>query len=460
MNVAACEQGQNDFTSGNLLSNLWAMTWPLLLTMLSLSVIDLVHVHVAEAGGAVCQAAVGLGDQVMMIAILVATSLGNGAAAVVAKKFGAGQTQDTIAAAASALNVAASAGLGLAALLSAGSCLDLTAICGDKAVATTASSYLGLMSWYLVPFTTVSAVNAIFRAAGNSRLQLQVICLMTATDVLLNMLLGGNGNLQSVAASALIAASLGAVFALVSLRKSSFAAVFAKGASKGGDDARQILQIGLGSAALELARITSTFVLFFILGQSHESAAGMAAWTLGMRLESFVFMPLDALAMGAAAIIGQNIGAGNIQRAWSAGWMTAGIGVLLMSIAGFALAFFAQDLAALLSHDSNVLQLTADYLRANGIAEPFLALEVILGSALQTTGNVRQPMLIGLASNWMLRLPLAAALALTAGQGAEGVWMAMAVSNLLAGVLMAYSYAKNDVWTTMPSSLDASSAAI
>ena len=61
-------------------------------------------------------------------------------------------------------------------------------------------------------------------------------------------------------------------------------------------------------------------------------------------------------------------------------------------------------------------------------------------------------MSIGILSNWIVRLPVAALLGLSAGFGPAGVWLAMTVSNILAGLLMLSRFCSNDTWTMLSAS--------
>jgi putative MATE family efflux protein len=184
----------------------------------------------------------------------------------------------------------------------------------------------------------------------------------------------------------------------------------------------------------------STFVLFFILSRLPAPTAALASWTIGMRVEALLFMPLMALSLAVGSIVGQNLGAKRVDRATTAGWHVTWIGVGCMVVLGTLLFVLADECAALMSKDPKTIEITADYLRINAMAEPFLAVNMILSGALQGAGDTKVTMWISIFSNWVIRLPMAWYLSLQANWDANGTWVAMSVSVIISSVIVAYRF--------------------
>jgi Na+-driven multidrug efflux pump len=79
--------------------------------------------------------------------------------------------------------------------------------------------------------------------------------------------------------------------------------------------------------------------------------------------------------------------------------------------------------------------LAVAYLRIAAISEPFLALGMVLTGALQGAGETKAPTLLTAITMIAFRLPLAWALCLPLGLGAQGGWYAMSASTVLQGLL-------------------------
>ncbi len=77
-----------------------------------------------------------------------------------------------------------------------------------------------------------------------------------------------------------------------------------------------------------------------------------------------------------------------------------------------------------------------------------MALSLILGGGLQGAGDTKGSMKVIITGMWVVRLPLAFVLAFVLGYGARGVWIAMLVSMVVQGILMALRFYKGD-WKTI-----------
>jgi MATE family multidrug resistance protein len=189
---------------------------------------------------------------------------------------------------------------------------------------------------------------------------------------------------------------------------------------------------------LQIAWNFGTIVLYNILGRLGEaSITALAAIANGLRIEAMIFLPAFALNMSASVLIGQNLGAGNPDRAERVGWRIAAAGIVLLSAMAVVVFIRAEDFAALVARDSAVLAETARYLRYNMMGQPFIALSLSLGGGLQGAGDTRGTMWVIIIAVWLIRLPLAWMLALPLGFGAAGVWAAMVASMICQGLLMA-----------------------
>jgi putative MATE family efflux protein len=199
-----------------------------------------------------------------------------------------------------------------------------------------------------------------------------------------------------------------------------------------------MLSISWPAALLQIAWNAGSIVLYNVLSRLGDaSITALAAITNGFRIEGVIFLPAFALNMAASVLIGQNLGAGNPQRAEKVGWKIGMTGVVLMSSMALVIFILAERIAAAFTDNPAVLAETVRYLRFNMLSEPFMALSVVLGGGLQGAGDTRGTMWVVGTAMWLIRLPLAYIFALMLGYGATGVWIAMVVSMVIQGVLMA-----------------------
>jgi putative MATE family efflux protein len=211
------------------------------------------------------------------------------------------------------------------------------------------------------------------------------------------------------------------------------------------DCQKRILKIGLPSAVQRLGWAGSVFAMFFILSKLSDHTAALASWTIGMRMESLLFMPMMALSLAVSSIVGQNLGAHKEDRAIKAGWNVTYIGVATMFVLGAGMFCFADPVAHLMSQDAMTIKFTTNYMRINAFCEPFLAVAMILMGAMQGAGDTKANMWISLTCNWAIRLPIAWFFALSLHMGTDGVWYSMVASIIVCAVWCSLRY-KSGQW--------------
>jgi putative MATE family efflux protein len=292
----------------------------------------------------------------------------------------------------------------------------------------------------------VAIVNAAFRAIGDAKTPLVIVVVMTTINVIGdyatvfgNFPVPGLG-VRGIALAAVFSSAIGATIAVWRLSKSPLKESLSRLFPLRFDLMRRVIDIGVPSALQRWSWAAAVFVLFFILSRCPNPTEALASWTIGMRIEGLLFMPVMALSLAISSIVGQNLGARRLKRAYQAGWHVSWIGITMMFLLATPMFIFAPELAKIMSNDIKTIAYTVDYIRINAIAEPFLALGMVLSGALQGAGDTRSPMWISIVSNWIVRLPLAWLLALTLHLGPRGAWISMSVSVLMTAVLITWKY--------------------
>jgi putative MATE family efflux protein len=250
--------------------------------------------------------------------------------------------------------------------------------------------------------------------------------------------------IKGIAFSAVAGSLIAFCFNLYMFSRSELAGSLKKILPFSADYLRRLVNICLPTALQKFSWTLASFVLFFVLSLCPQSTSAIASWSIGMRVEALVFMPLLALSLAISAIIGQNLGAKQVERAKKAGWQMTGIGVALMLVLASLMYFNAGTLAMTMSHDPVAIGYTISYLQINALADPFLASGMILSGALQGAGDTRITMWISIFANWIIRLPLAYAFAIFFSLGPTGVWIAMACSQVLSACLLSARFKSGD----------------
>lgn len=433
-------------TEGNLWNAIWIMSWPLLLTTVAVTFVGMVDVQVAGMIGSTAQAAVGLAEQVLFLFMIFLMSLSVGTTALVSRAYGEKNIEAVNHATGQSLALSIIIGVVLTFVAVLGANFLLPLFSGAKDVVDAGAEYLTIYGLYLVPFSLICISNAAFRAIGDAKTPLLVV----TTEVVINIIgdyatVMGNWpvpglGIKGIAYSAIVAAIIGSAIAIYRIYTSPLKDSVKYLTPIDSKTLHRLLDVGIPSAFQRLGWAASTFALFFILAQLKEPTAALAAWTIGIRVEGLLFMPLVALSLAVSSIVGQNLGAKQSERAIKAGWHVTGIGVVMMLVLSTVVYVFARQLSMLMSHDSATIEHTTTYLQINALAEPFLAVNMILSGGLQGAGDTKIPMWISLFCNWVVRLPLAWYLAITINQGPLGAWIAMSTSIAVSAFMIAYRF--------------------
>lgn len=208
---------------------------------------------------------------------------------------------------------------------------------------------------------------------------------------------------------------------------------------------KKIMKIGLPVSMGQLA--TSLGFTFMIGIVNSFGSAVTAAFGVGNRIIHMAMVPAFGLSQANATAVGQNLGAGNVERAEkSSRTALLLIGMILLPMA-LGMFFFGADIARVFVNDPEVIQLGRIMFR---ITTPsvfvFGFLLVLLGS-FQGSGYTMPVMVLNMTRLWVLRIPGAYLLAYTFGMGPLGIWWSMFISNTVV-TIAGWLWFRKGTWKT------------
>jgi Na+-driven multidrug efflux pump len=165
-----------------------------------------------------------------------------------------------------------------------------------------------------------------------------------------------------------------------------------------------MLKIGLPAGAEFALTAVYLFIVYAVCRPFGASA--QAAFGIGLRLVQSMFLPVVALAFGAAPVAGQNVGAGKADRVRTTFAAAAGMAVALMTVSALVCFFEAARLMAVFSSDREVVRVGVDYLRI--IAWTFAASGVVFvsSSMFQALGNAVPPLVTSVGRIVFVAVPV------------------------------------------------------
>lgn len=155
--------------------------------------------------------------------------------------------------------------------------------------------------------------------------------------------------------------------------------------------------------------------------------------------------PTAVLAVGAAALVGQALGAGRPDRARDAAWLCVGAGSAFALLWSLPMLLAPQRLALAFTGDEEVVAIASTYLVVIGWSQVLMTVEIVLDGAFSGAADTMPPLVVGVPLA-LARIPLAWLLAHPLGLGVEGIWWALSVTSMAKGLLLAWWFQRGR-WT-------------
>ena len=174
----------------------------------------------------------------------------------------------------------------------------------------------------------------------------------------------------------------------------------------------------------------------------------MAAYGMVNRISGLLNIPPSGVGSAITSIIGQNIGSGNIKRAKET-FKKASIIVIVMSIiiAIVSFIFRVEILRFFIDAplDSTLMIEANTYMYYTLLTLVMLNMFFIYQGLFQGSGNSKYSMFIDVLRLWGIRIPLLFFFKYLTNFGATGIWLAMAISNVVISIIAHIIY-KQGKW--------------
>ena len=160
-----------------------------------------------------------------------------------------------------------------------------------------------------------------------------------------------------------------------------------------------------GSAVFQMLIGTTSYIGVMRIIASFGSVS-VAACTIVIRIIMFVLMPSWGLSNAAATLVGQNLGAGQPERAETSAWRACWFNVAVLGVLGVLFVVFADVVVGWFTHDPDVAPMATLGLRIISGGFPFYAAGYVLTQSFNGAGDTWTPTLINLGCFWLFEIPL------------------------------------------------------
>ena len=169
----------------------------------------------------------------------------------------------------------------------------------------------------------------------------------------------------------------------------------------------------------------------------------IAAYGVGANILQVMFIPAMGISMAVSTLVGQNIGAGKVERAGRVTFLGSIAGFTVLSLAGIVSFFCAEPLVHFfIPSDPHVITIAAQFIRIMCLSWGLFGVQFCIVSAFRAAGQMVNAMVIAMVSQFVFQLPLAYILSKFTSLGAVGLWWAFPISISLTTIIAAVWFSR------------------
>lgn len=424
--------GNVDFTQGSIRRAVLLLAIPMMLEMMMESVFALVDLyfvgHLENSSFAV--QTVGLTESVLTIIYSIAIGMSMAATAVVARRVGEKNPEAASRAGMQAIIVAVAVTVVIATLGFIYATEILLIMGSSQASAEFGTNFVRIMMGSSLIIMLLFLFNGIFRGAGNAAIAMKSlwianICNIILCPIFINVL--GYG-LTGAAIATTVGRSIGVAYQLYNLF-----------------NGKGILKVAISyfkpdfKLIKDLVKIATPGVMQFVIAScswiflaqlvaTTGGDEGSAGYQSALRIMMFFLLPAWGLSNAAATLVGQNLGANEVERAERSVFVTAKYNVIYMAIITVVTFLAAEPIMWFFTNNANVHDIAVEAIKVLSVAFIFYGAGMVLINAFNGAGDTKTPTRVNFVCFWLFQIPLAYILAKVLNMGPLGVFIAIPVS--------------------------------
>jgi putative MATE family efflux protein len=447
---------EDQILEGPIVKTLLVLGWPVMVSNLLQSMYNIVDTFwLGKLGGTESTSAVAaLQVSWPIVFLMIAISFGFGSAgvALISQYTGARNPEEADKSAGQVLTMSFVFGITIAVLGFTFS-HDIINLLGIKdAIAEAAVTYLEII-FLGIPFMFTSMIfGFLMRAYGDMTTPMKVegitVCINIMLDPILIFGLAGfpRMGIMGAAIATIFSRSISATIALYILFS-----------GKAGIRVRfpylkpvkwrvsQILAIGVPASVGNSGTALGFVLLMAIIARLPDQGAVLAGYGIANRLTNLMFIAIEGLGVGVATILGQSLGADNVNRAEEVA--KKGMILMFLILVGASLFLFQgrEFLIQIFINNDAVIAEGSNFIRVFVFGMAFFGIFRAVNSSFMGSGHNVPTMILELGRLWGLRIPLAIIFGFVMDWGTSGVWFGMALSNVV-GAGLALGLFKTGIW--------------
>ena len=440
--------GAQDMTVGKPLTNLIAFSVPLLIGNLAQQMYNTVDsIIVGQYVGDSALAAVGTSGPILNLLLLLFMGISTGAGILVSQYFGAHKREELETSVGTCLTLTFIASL---IIMAVGPLIIeplMTLLDTPPDVYDMAVDYLTIVTVGIMGSAYYNIVSGILRGLGDSVSPLIFLIVACLLNIVLDIVFVANMGMTAdgVALATVIAQAISAALCLWRLtHMKQVLTVSRKSLVPDKRITAKTIRLGLPSGLTQMIFSMAAIVVQALTNSFGTSV--IACSIVVMRVDGFAMMPNFTFGMAMTTFVGQNVGAGRLDRVQEGvkKGMTAGLLVATVLVAGILL--FGENLMRMFTQTEEVVRLGVHMLHILAVGYIAMAVTQSLSGVMRGAGDTLTPMWISLITTIIIRMPLAYGLAFLTrseampGGNPDSLFISLLVSWVMGALLTTLFY--------------------
>jgi len=451
----AIRGGEMDYTKGSIRKAVFMLAIPMMLEMIMESVfavVDLYFVgHLHNSSQAI--QVVGLTESVLTIIYSIAIGMSMAATALVARRVGEKNPDAAAHAGMQTLivSIAVTLAFSIAGFFFAPDILRLMGASHEVAVLGT--PFVRIMMGGSMAIMLLFLINGIFRGAGNAAIAMKSLWIANIVNIILcPIMINGLGpipafGLTGAAIATLVGRSSGVVYQVWNLvRGSGIVRIRAAHWIIDLPLIRSVVKIST-PAILQFVIASCSWIFLANLVATTGGDEGSAGYQTALRLMMFFMLPAWGMSNAAATLVGQNLGAKELQRAEDSVLKTMKYNIIFMLIITAITFVFGEWIVGFFTNDPGVQRVAVTALRIVSSGYVFYGIGMVMMNAFNGAGDTVTPTWINFFGFWLFQIPLGFVLAKHFEMGPTGVFIAVPVAETSISLVTFYLFKKGK-WKT------------
>ncbi|WP_276966037.1 MATE family efflux transporter [Chryseobacterium sp.] len=441
-----------ELTSGSINRSIFSLAIPMVMELVMESVFVSVNLLIIAKLGDKVLGLVGITDNYINFAYAIAVGLGIAAGTLTARRAGEKDKEGMGRTAQYIILLA----LFFAVLIGGVSCFFASEIVGFLGI--NASTVTEGVSFSRLVFLSIGlvilrlSVNGLFRGAGDADIAMKSLWICHISNIIFAVILVfGLGfipafGLMGLAYATVLSRLLGVLYQ---------AFVFATGKTSISIRVplqldvpllQKILKLAFGGLVQYIIPTSSWLIMVKIISTFGTTA--LAGYIIAQRIASVATMPAWGIGNAAGVLTGQNLGAGEPERAEKTVWRAGTINMTYLVLVALFWQIAAEYVVKFFTTEPEVARYAVQYIHVVSMAYLLLGFTMVISRALNAAGNILQVTLLYLVMFYVIQLPLAYLLGVRFQWELRGIFTAIVSSEIVLAVLFLMIF-KNGKWKTI-----------